>query len=160
IASPAEHFDQKRIRATGTVKEVDKIPRIEIDDARQIRIVEPTAPAASTAATLARVEALGGRASLDPAGEKIVQIYLGGTKTSDADLAWIGKLTDLVELSLANTKITDAGLPNLTNLKKLEALHLADNRITDLGVAAIKDLTQLQLLGLKGTQVSDAGLAH
>ena len=40
IADPATHFKEKKIRATGTVKEVDKVPRIEIDDAKQIRIVE------------------------------------------------------------------------------------------------------------------------
>ena len=40
IDNPAEHFKGKKIRATGTVKEVDKVPRIEIDDAKQIRIVE------------------------------------------------------------------------------------------------------------------------
>src|SRR6516162_1357968 len=37
IIEPAEHFKDKKILATGTVKEVDKIPRIEIDDAKQIR---------------------------------------------------------------------------------------------------------------------------
>jgi hypothetical protein len=40
IDSPAEHYKDKKIRATGTVKEVDKVPRIEIDDAKQIRIVD------------------------------------------------------------------------------------------------------------------------
>ena len=40
IDNPAAHFKDKKIRATGTVKEVDKVPRIEIDDAKQIRIVE------------------------------------------------------------------------------------------------------------------------
>jgi len=39
IARPAEHFRQKKIRVTGTVKEVDKVPRIEIDNARQIHVV-------------------------------------------------------------------------------------------------------------------------
>jgi hypothetical protein len=39
IDNPAAHFKDKKIRATGTVKEVDKIPRIEIDDAKQITIV-------------------------------------------------------------------------------------------------------------------------
>ena len=38
IASPAEHFKGKTVLATGTVKVVDKVPRIEIDDARQVRI--------------------------------------------------------------------------------------------------------------------------
>jgi hypothetical protein len=40
IANPAEHFQDKKIRASGTVKEVDKVPRIEIDDARQIKIAD------------------------------------------------------------------------------------------------------------------------
>ena len=40
IDSPADHFRDKKIRASGTVKEVDKVPRIEIDDAKQIKVVE------------------------------------------------------------------------------------------------------------------------
>src|SRR5690242_13132921 len=39
IANPAAHFKGKAIRASGKVKEVDEIPRIEIDDAKQIRVV-------------------------------------------------------------------------------------------------------------------------
>ena len=40
IANPAQHFKDKKIRATGSVKEVEKVPRIEIDDAKQIAVVE------------------------------------------------------------------------------------------------------------------------
>ena len=40
IDDPAAHFKDKKIRATGVVKEVDKVPRIEIDDAKQIEIVK------------------------------------------------------------------------------------------------------------------------
>jgi hypothetical protein len=40
IDNPAEHFKGRKIRASGTVTEVDKVPRIEIDDARQIRLVD------------------------------------------------------------------------------------------------------------------------
>jgi hypothetical protein len=43
IDSPAEHFKGKTVLATGTVKEVDKVPRIEIDDARQVRIASEDA---------------------------------------------------------------------------------------------------------------------
>jgi hypothetical protein len=39
IDDPATHFKDKKIRATGKVKEVDNIPRIEIDEAEQIRVV-------------------------------------------------------------------------------------------------------------------------
>jgi hypothetical protein len=41
IKNPADHFRDKTIRATGTVKEVQKVPRIEIDDAAQISLVAP-----------------------------------------------------------------------------------------------------------------------
>ena len=37
ITDPAAHFKGKTIRATGKVKEVDDVPRIEIEDAKQIR---------------------------------------------------------------------------------------------------------------------------
>jgi hypothetical protein len=40
IADPAEHFKGKTIIAKGTVKEVDGVPRIEIDDAKQIGLLE------------------------------------------------------------------------------------------------------------------------
>jgi DNA/RNA endonuclease YhcR with UshA esterase domain len=40
IADPADHFKGKKIRATGTVQEVDGVPRIEIDTAEQIKLVE------------------------------------------------------------------------------------------------------------------------
>jgi hypothetical protein len=40
ISNPAEYFQDKKIRATGTVKEVQKVPRIEIEDANQIKRIE------------------------------------------------------------------------------------------------------------------------
>jgi DNA/RNA endonuclease YhcR with UshA esterase domain len=40
ITDPADHFKGKTIRATGTVKEVDGVPRIEIDDAKQIAVAD------------------------------------------------------------------------------------------------------------------------
>jgi hypothetical protein len=40
VESAAEHYRDKKIRATGTVKEVDGVPRIEIDDAKQIELVK------------------------------------------------------------------------------------------------------------------------
>lgn len=40
IDDPATHFQDKTIRATGTVKVVDKVPRIVIDNVERIRIVE------------------------------------------------------------------------------------------------------------------------
>jgi DNA/RNA endonuclease YhcR with UshA esterase domain len=39
IADPAGHFNGKTIVATGTVKEVDGVPRIEVDEAKRVRAV-------------------------------------------------------------------------------------------------------------------------
>ncbi|MFO0842940.1 MAG: hypothetical protein U0797_11170 [Gemmataceae bacterium] len=38
IAAPADHFMGKTITAKGEVKEVDDVPRIEIDEAKQITV--------------------------------------------------------------------------------------------------------------------------
>jgi DNA/RNA endonuclease YhcR with UshA esterase domain len=40
VVDPANHFMGKKITAKGTVKEVDGVPRIEIDDAKQINVVK------------------------------------------------------------------------------------------------------------------------
>jgi DNA/RNA endonuclease YhcR with UshA esterase domain len=40
IKDPAKHFEDKEIRAKGTVTEVQGVPRIEVDDPDQISIVE------------------------------------------------------------------------------------------------------------------------
>ena len=40
IDEPADHYKGKTIRAKGKVTEVDGIPRIEIDDAKQLAIQE------------------------------------------------------------------------------------------------------------------------
>ena len=41
ITDPADHFKGKTITAKGTVKEVDGVPRIEIDEAKQIAVAKP-----------------------------------------------------------------------------------------------------------------------
>lgn len=38
VTDPADHFKGKTVTAKGTVKEVDDVPRIEIDDAKQITL--------------------------------------------------------------------------------------------------------------------------
>ena len=40
IADPADHFKGKTITAKGTVREVDGVPRIDIDDAKQIAVAK------------------------------------------------------------------------------------------------------------------------
>jgi hypothetical protein len=40
IEDPAAHFKNQAIVATGEVKEVDNVPRIEISEAKQIKLVD------------------------------------------------------------------------------------------------------------------------
>ena len=40
ISDAASHFKDKLIRATGKVREVDRVPRIEIDETSKIQIVK------------------------------------------------------------------------------------------------------------------------
>jgi WD40 repeat protein len=40
IGDPAKHYKGKKVRARGKVKAVEGVPRIEVDDARQIQVVE------------------------------------------------------------------------------------------------------------------------
>jgi hypothetical protein len=40
VESPADHCKDKKILAMGTVKEVDREPRIEINEAKQIRLIK------------------------------------------------------------------------------------------------------------------------
>ncbi len=40
IDDPAGHFKGKTIHASGEVKVVDEVPRIEIDEAKQIKVIE------------------------------------------------------------------------------------------------------------------------
>jgi len=40
IGNPAQHFQNKVIQVSGSVKEVDGVPRIEVDDTQQIRLLE------------------------------------------------------------------------------------------------------------------------
>jgi hypothetical protein len=76
IADPAAHFMDKIIRATGTVTVVQDIPRIEIDDAKQIRVVEAKKLPEDTSKALKRIEQLGGKAHLDRDGKALVRIHL------------------------------------------------------------------------------------
>src|SRR5207245_10180662 len=66
----------------------------------------------------------------------------------------------LARINLAVTKITDAGLANLKCLTNLLTLHLENTPVTDAGLAHLKGLINLTYLNLYGTAVGDAGLEH
>ncbi len=85
---------------------------------------------------------------------------LQGSQFTDAGLAHLKGLTNLVVLHLWATQVTDAGLEHLTGLTMLKRLNLFETQVTDAGLVHLKGLTNLKGLGLNDTQVTDSGLVH
>lgn len=82
------------------------------------------------------------------------------TDLTDADMAYIGQLSELKNLVLSGTSITDAGLVHLKGLTHLAYLELDGTQLTDAGLNSLSTLPRLAFLHLRNTKVTDAGLAH
>lgn len=98
--------------------------------------------------------------ALDGLEDKLRRINLSRTAVSDAGMAQIGKMRDLIQLRIASDKITDAGIAHLANLQHLRYLHLLEAPITDAGLDALNELSSLESLYLDHTNVTDEGLAR
>ncbi|MBC20212.1 MAG: hypothetical protein CMJ74_08115 [Planctomycetaceae bacterium] len=90
---------------------------------------------------------------------KEIDFHLSGKELTDAQLANVADISDVIWLNLKDTKITNAGLRHLKGLSKLRKLHLERTAVTDAGLDALAGLTDLEYLNLYGTEVTDAGLA-
>ena len=111
---------------------------------------------------IAEIRRLGGEVGFDEKrpGKPLVDVFLDGTKVTDAGLADLKGLTHLKELDLTDTQVTDAVLADLKGLTRLQRLRLTATRVTDAGLADLKGLKRLTHLYLCDTGVTDAGLAH
>ena len=89
-----------------------------------------------------------------------IQFQLRGRDLTDAGLADVARLGNVVELNLRDTKITSAGLVHLKGLAKLKRLHLERTNVSDEGVANLTKLTTLEYLNLYGTKITDKSLDH
>ena len=89
-----------------------------------------------------------------------IQFQLRGRDLTDAELANVAKLGNVVELNLRDTKITSAGLVHLKGLAKLTRLHLERTNVGDEGIANLTKLTTLEYLNLYGTKITDKSLDH
>ena len=118
----------------------------------------PLSPEEKTA--IAEIEKIGGTVRPVSADTdlKDVDFHLSGTGLTDAGLAHVKQLKNVVWLNLKGTKITDAGLAQLAESKSLKQLHLEQTGIGDAGVAHLAGLENLEYLNLYGTKVTDAGL--
>jgi Leucine-rich repeat (LRR) protein len=111
---------------------------------------------------VARVKERGGLVTRDEKrpGKPVVEVILGFSKTSDADLRRLAPLTDLSRLYLHETQVTDTGLKELAPLKNLTTLVLIATPVTDAGLKHLAPLTKLMELDLAVTKVTNAGLEH
>ena len=82
-----------------------------------------------------------------------------GDRVSDADLARLEGLPELIDLHLRNAKVTDAGVVILAHCKRLNNLTLESPGVTDVGLAHLTGSDALVQLDLKGTKVTAAGVA-
>jgi internalin A len=116
---------------------------------------------ADEAGAVKTIENLGGNIRRDKhlPGSPVVEVGLGDTKLTDADLKELKAFAGLTSLDLARTQVTDLGLKELKNLKQLTRLVLCRTKVTDAGIVELKDLKQLKELFLRGTEVTDAGVA-
>ncbi|HVS39193.1 MAG TPA: caspase family protein [Gemmataceae bacterium] len=112
------------------------------------------------AKAVAVVERLGGTVTRDEErpGKPVVEVHLGFSKASDADLKELAGLTRLQVLALPSTAVSDAGMKRLATLPSLRKLYLNDTGVTDAGMKDLLPLHSLQALYLGDTKVSDAGL--
>ncbi|MBI2680108.1 MAG: hypothetical protein HYX25_03760 [Candidatus Solibacter usitatus] len=119
-------------------------------------------PAASEAGTkgIAQIEKAGGRVLKIAQNDDHLEVNfkLEGASVTDAALAPLREVPNIVHLNLGKTSVTDAGLPAIKSLTQLTELHLEETKITDKGLASLKDLKSLAYLNLYGTAVTDVGL--
>lgn len=93
-------------------------------------------------------------------GKQIEELNLLNTQVTDAQLAAIGKFTNLNSLYIAESIGSDEGLAKLGQLRSLLSLTIyAMPQITDDGVAELKNLTKLEGLTLPPSQITGRSLA-
>ena len=119
-----------------------------------------------TAATLSEAEvrdwavAQGGDAVFDDAGQ-LVDLYLGFTWTTDADLDRIEQLANVRRLDLSLSYVSDEGVERLTSLRGLTDLNLFGAEfITDVAVSHLRALENLERLNLRGTDITDTSMEY
>lgn len=91
----------------------------------------------------------------------VSELDLTSQWVTDADLARVGRMTELRKLDLSQTKITDAGLEHLKSLPSVRELHLHyAEYMTEDGIAHLRGWKQLEVLNLRGTRVTSKVFEH
>jgi uncharacterized membrane protein len=97
---------------------------------------------------------------LAPLGANLRWLDLAGTAVTDAGLAPLSGMPNLVRLHLERTSMTDAALLCLTNLSGLTYVNLYGTAVTDAGLDSLQKLTTLKQLYLWQTKVTPAAATN
>ena len=97
--------------------------------------------------------------ALEGLEDNLRRINLSRAVVTDAAMAQIGKMRELMQLRIASPHITDAGMAHLANLQHLRYLHLLDAPINDAGLDHLHGLKSLESVYLDHTNVTGEGLA-
>jgi hypothetical protein len=83
-------------------------------------------------------------------------------KVTDAGIACLTGLRQVISLNLSSCGLTSTGMKNLVKMRQLERLNLSYcNRITDAGLKLLKDMPALRYLDLQGcVKITNGGIAH
>jgi hypothetical protein len=95
-------------------------------------------------------------------GRPVVELVLGGPRTTDDSLkklSFLKELRQLRVLNLTGARITDDGLAALQRLAGLERLILNSTPVTDAGLKHLTGLRNLNNLQVIGTRVTEEGAA-
>jgi hypothetical protein len=83
-----------------------------------------------------------------------------GQMTDDA-LERLSRLDHVTSLRLAGSKaLTDAGIAHLARMPQLLHLDVSGTQVTDAGLEVLRSLPALELINLSGTRITDAGAAE
>src|SRR5687768_3573492 len=109
---------------------------------------------------VASIEKQGGHVVRDAKGN-IVEVSLGRTWSTDADVEKLAGIKTLKKLDLSLTYVCDVGAQAIGGLTQLEELNLFTAEfITDAAVAFLRGNTNLRVLNLRGTDVTDTSLEY
>jgi uncharacterized membrane protein/mono/diheme cytochrome c family protein len=86
--------------------------------------------------------------------EQLIELKLGSTNLTNADLRQIVTCVALRKLLINNTAISDSGLVALKTLTHLKYLNLVGTKITANGVKSLKDLKELTAIYLYKTGIN------
>jgi|GEM_PF-2855250 len=81
-------------------------------------------------------------------------------QVTDAGVAHLKGMPQLLFLSLAETKVTDAGMLHLAGLTNLKFLRLGGTHITNPSLVNVEGMKQLESLWINETSIGDDGITH